>query len=81
MQLLNHILTVEHGKKLAIIENEFGEVGIDDSLLKQNTMMHEEEEIIEMMNGACERARARAPIPGHDPTRDGVPTPPAGARA
>jgi hypothetical protein len=28
--LLNHILTTTHGKKIAIIENEFGEVGIDD---------------------------------------------------
>ena len=27
------LLTVEHGKKLAIIENEFGDVGIDDALL------------------------------------------------
>ena len=50
--LLNHILTsVEHGKKLAVIENEFGEVGIDDALLKKNMKMHEEEELIEMMNG------------------------------
>ena len=49
--LLNHILTAEHGKKLAVIENEFGEVGIDDELLKKNTRMHAEEEIIEMMNG------------------------------
>ena len=29
--LLNHILTQEHGKKLAVIENEFGDVGIDDA--------------------------------------------------
>jgi G3E family GTPase len=35
--LLNHILTEEHGKKLAVIENEFGAVGIDDSLIAQNT--------------------------------------------
>merc|ERR1719330_1693140 len=49
--LLNHILTASHGKKLAVIENEFGEVGIDDELLKQNTKMQAEEEIIEMMNG------------------------------
>ena len=50
--LLNHILTsLEHKKKLAIIENEFGDVGIDDSLLKKNTKMQSEEEIIEMMNG------------------------------
>jgi len=49
--LLNHILTATHGKKLAIIENEFGDVGIDDALLAQNTKMQAEEEIIEMMNG------------------------------
>jgi len=49
--LLNHLLTVAHGKKLAVIENEFGDVGIDDDLLKKNTKMQAEEEIIEMMNG------------------------------
>jgi len=49
--LLNHILTSEHGKKLAVIENEFGEVGIDDALLAKNTKMQADEEIIEMMNG------------------------------
>jgi G3E family GTPase len=49
--LLNHILTADHGKKLAVIENEFGEVGIDDELLKKNTKMQADEEIIEMMNG------------------------------
>ena len=32
--LLNRILKEEHGKKLAVIENEFGEVGIDDTLVK-----------------------------------------------
>jgi G3E family GTPase len=49
--LLNHILTASHGKKLAVIENEFGEVGIDDALLAKNTKMQSEEELIEMMNG------------------------------
>merc|ERR1712070_434667 len=49
--LLNHILTAKHGKKLAVIENEFGEVGIDDGQLAKNTKQHVEEEIIEMMNG------------------------------
>ena len=49
--LLNHILTAQHGKKLAVIENEFGEVGIDDELLSQNTKLQSDEEIIEMMNG------------------------------
>jgi G3E family GTPase len=49
--LLNHILTQPHGKKLAVIENEFGDVGIDDDLLAKNTKMQADEEIIEMMNG------------------------------
>ena len=49
--LLNHILTETHGKKIAVIENEFGDVGIDDALLERNAKMQSDEEIIEMMNG------------------------------
>jgi G3E family GTPase len=49
--LLNHILTATHGKKLAVIENEFGETGIDDALLAANTREHVAEEIVEMLNG------------------------------
>jgi len=49
--LLNHILTATHGKKIAVIENEFGEVGIDDALLAQNTKLQTDEDIFEMMNG------------------------------
>ena len=33
--LLNRILKEQHGKKIAVIENEFGEVGIDSSLVEQ----------------------------------------------
>ena len=44
--LLNHILTARHGKRIAVIENEFGEVGIDDALV-----LEAEEEIFEMNNG------------------------------
>ena len=40
-----------HGKKIAVIENEFGEIGIDDALLQKNTKLQADEEIIEMMNG------------------------------
>jgi len=41
-----------------VIENEFGEVGIDDELLKNNTKMQADEKIIEMMNGCiCCKAR------------------------
>lgn len=48
-QLLNHILTANHGKKLAVIENEFGEVGVDDALVKKR--FDTKEEIFEMNNG------------------------------
>ncbi|OAH12848.1 CobW family GTP-binding protein [Streptomyces jeddahensis] len=44
--LLNRILTEEHGMRIAVIENEFGEVGIDDALV-----LDAEEEIFEMNNG------------------------------
>ena len=44
--LLNHILTEQHGKRIAVIENEFGEIGIDDALV-----LDAEEEIFEMNNG------------------------------
>ena len=46
--LLNHILTsTEHKMKFAVIENEFGDVGIDEEILVENS----EESIIEVMNG------------------------------
>ena len=46
--LLNHILTsTEHKMKFAVIENEFGDVGIDENILVETS----EESIIEVMNG------------------------------
>ena len=46
--LLNHILKDQtHGMRFAIIENEFGEVGVDDKVLQENT----NEEVVEVMNG------------------------------
>jgi len=47
--LLNHILRAHHGKRIAVIENEFGEVGIDDSLVER--AMETEENLVEMNNG------------------------------
>src|SRR5881275_1669316 len=44
--LLNHILTARHGKRIAVIENEFGEIGVDHELV-----IGAEEEIFEMNNG------------------------------
>jgi len=49
--LLNHLLTGDHGMKFAIIENEFGEVGIDEKIINQNMKEKIDEEIIEVMNG------------------------------
>jgi G3E family GTPase len=51
--LLNHILTADHGKKLAVFENELGEQSIDDKLLAKNTKMQSEEELIEVFNNGC----------------------------
>ncbi|MEZ5740036.1 MAG: GTP-binding protein [Burkholderiaceae bacterium] len=45
--LLNRVLNEQHGMKIAVIENEFGETGIDNELLTQSA----DEQIIEMNNG------------------------------
>ncbi len=44
--LLNRILTEPHGKKYAVIVNEFGEIGIDNDLV-----VGADEEVFEMNNG------------------------------
>jgi len=44
--LLNRILTGDHGKKYAVIVNEFGEIGIDNDLV-----VGADEEVFEMNNG------------------------------
>jgi len=45
--LLNRILKEQHGQRIAVIENEFGEAGIDNELLVQDVG----EQIVEMNNG------------------------------
>lgn len=44
--LLNRILTEQHGKKYAVVVNEFGEIGIDNDLIVES-----DEEVFEMNNG------------------------------
>jgi G3E family GTPase len=44
--LLNRLLTEEHGKRYAVIVNEFGEIGIDNELV-----VDADEEVFEMNNG------------------------------
>ena len=45
--LLKRILTEQHGEKIAVIENEFGEEGVDNEILVEDS----EEQIVEMNNG------------------------------
>jgi len=44
--LLNRILTEQHGKKFAVVINEFGELGVDNDLVVDT-----DEEVFEMNNG------------------------------
>ncbi len=44
--LLNHILTERHGHRIAVIENEFGEIDVDSDLV-----LTSDEEIFQMTNG------------------------------
>jgi G3E family GTPase len=44
--LLNRILTENHGKKYAVVINEFGELGVDNDLVVDS-----DEEVFEMNNG------------------------------
>src|SRR5437016_8901875 len=44
--LLNRILKEDHGQRIAVIENEFGEVGVDSDLIQKS-----DEQIVEMNNG------------------------------
>jgi G3E family GTPase len=44
--LLNRILKEDHGHRIAVIENEFGEVGVDNDIIETG-----DEQIVEMNNG------------------------------
>jgi G3E family GTPase len=56
--LLNYILTEKHGHRIAVIENEFGDINIDAELV-----LSADEEIFELTNGCvCCVATARADL-------------------
>ena len=48
--LLNHILTGQHGKRIAVIENEFGEIDIDGSLVAAQANIEED---VLLLNNGC----------------------------
>eukprot|EP00466_Bigelowiella_natans_P008961 jgi/Bigna1/72949/fgenesh1_pg.22_\ len=47
--MINYVLSVKHGRKIAVVENEFGEVSIDDALVAQQLTTNET--ILTMDNG------------------------------
>jgi len=50
--LINYILTQQREKRICVIENEFGEINIDEKLVSEN--MASKEDLIQMDNGcAC----------------------------
>ena len=54
------VVTRGRRKKIAVIQNEFGEVGIDDALMAANTKLLseiKEQEIVEVLNGVLVLAR------------------------
>jgi hypothetical protein len=69
--LVNYILQGDHGKKIAVIENEFGEVNIDEALVSEN--LQYKEDVISMDNGCARCARgARGTACGPGCTGGGV---------
>jgi G3E family GTPase len=62
--LMNRILSENHGKKFAVIENEFGEVGIDDELIKQKVQLEgvDEENFCMELNNGCICCTVRADV-------------------
>ena len=63
--LLNQVLNNRDGLRVAVIENEFGAVGVDDALVR-NKVVEGEEEIFEMNNG-CICCTVRHPSPSSSP--------------
>eukprot|EP00932_Pfiesteria_piscicida_P023063 SRR837773.98.p1 GENE.SRR837773.98~~SRR837773.98.p1 ORF type:complete len:500 (+),score=188.32 SRR837773.98:3-1502(+) len=51
--LLNYILTAQHGKKYAIIENEFGDAAIDTALIDANVGKKDTVESITTLDNGC----------------------------
>ena len=49
--LINHILSQDHGRRVAIIENEYGEIGIDNSLIVGKEDLEGEGDLTILENG------------------------------
>lgn len=51
--LLNHILTQDHGRRIAVIENEFGEINIDSELVAKREVLEGTTDTITMLSNGC----------------------------
>ncbi|WP_066186462.1 GTP-binding protein [Gracilibacillus timonensis] len=49
--MLNHLLTEQHGQKIAVIVNDMSEINIDARLVKEGSLIRTEENMVEMTNG------------------------------
>ena len=63
LAFVSHLAGATHGKKIAIIENEFGDTAIDDKLLAKNSKFSTDEDIVEVLNG-CMCCSVRGDILG-----------------
>ena len=61
--LLNYILREQHDKKLAVIENEVGEVSVDDALIGDKVLGVGQEDVVVLDNG-CVCCNIRADLVG-----------------
>ena len=63
--LLNHILNdTNHGMKFAIIENEFGEIGVDEKILSEKANELEDHKFkLQRLWNICEVAENKRPEP------------------
>jgi hypothetical protein len=61
--LLNHILTQNHGKRIAVIENEFGEgLGIESMIAKSGVDGNSLSDFFELGNGCVSIAKAASSL-------------------
>mmetsp|Transcript_53132 Transcript_53132/g.168698 ORF Transcript_53132/g.168698 Transcript_53132/m.168698 type:complete len:86 (-) Transcript_53132:92-349(-) len=59
--LVNYILKENHGWKIAVIENEFGEIGIDEQLVSKKVQADEELFSVRPVERSPKRAGKNAP--------------------
>ena len=62
--LLNYILRARHGRKFAVIENEVGQIGIDNQLLDDESTSTRTSETITLLDNGCLCCTVRSDLIG-----------------